>query len=88
MYLVCVRACSVTSVCLTLCDSKDCSLPGFLCPRGSPGKNTGVGRCCPPPGGLPDPGIEPASLMSPAWAGEFFTTGTAWAAPVYLVDTP
>ena len=23
---------------------------------------------------LPDPGIEPASLMSPALAGEFFTT--------------
>ena len=25
------------------------------------------------PGDLPDPGIEPASLMSPALAGEFFT---------------
>ena len=25
------------------------------------------------PGGLPDPGIEPASLMSLALAGEFFT---------------
>ena len=24
--------------------------------------------------GLPDPGIEPASLASPAWAGGFFTT--------------
>ena len=29
---------------------------------------------CPPPGDLPDPGIRPASLMSPAWAGLFFTT--------------
>ena len=29
---------------------------------------------CPPPGGLPDPGIEPKSLMSPALAGRFFTT--------------
>ena len=28
----------------------------------------------PPPGDLPDPGIEPASLMSPALAGGFFTT--------------
>ena len=27
----------------------------------------------PPPGGLPDPGIEPVSLMSPALAGGFFT---------------
>ena len=26
------------------------------------------------PGDLPDPGIEPASLMSPALAGRFFTT--------------
>ena len=30
---------------------------------------------CPPPGSLPDPGIEPTSLMSPALAGELFTTG-------------
>ena len=28
----------------------------------------------PSPGDLPDLGIEPASLMSPALAGEFFTT--------------
>ena len=30
----------------------------------------------PPPGDLPDPGIEPVSLMSPALAGGFFTTCT------------
>ena len=28
----------------------------------------------PPPGDLPDPGIEPTCLMSPALAGRFFTT--------------
>ena len=28
----------------------------------------------PPPGDLPNPGIEPASLMFPALAGGFFTT--------------
>ena len=28
----------------------------------------------PPPGDLPNPEIEPASLMSPALAGGFFTT--------------
>ena len=28
----------------------------------------------PPPGDLHDPGIEPASLASPALAGGFFTT--------------
>ena len=31
----------------------------------------------PPPGDLPDPGIEPASLVSPAWTGRFFTTVSA-----------
>ena len=29
---------------------------------------------CPPPGDPPNPGIEPASLMSPALAAGFFTT--------------
>ena len=28
------------------------------------------GLLCPPPGDLPDPGIEPAFLMSPASAGK------------------
>ena len=30
----------------------------------------------PPPGNLPDPGIKPASLVSPALADRFFTTYT------------
>ena len=36
------------------------------------------GLPCPPPGDLPDPGIEPTSLMSPALTGGFFTPGTTW----------
>ena len=32
------------------------------------------GLPCPPPRDLPDPGIKPASLISPALAGVFFTT--------------
>ena len=32
------------------------------------------GLPCPLPGDLPNPGIESASLMSPALAGGFFTT--------------
>ena len=32
----------------------------------------------PTPGDLPDPGIEPKSLMSLALAGSFFTTSTTW----------
>ena len=38
------------------------------------------GLLFPPPGDLPDPGIEPTSLMSPALASMFFTTGTTWEA--------
>ena len=32
------------------------------------------GLSCLPPGNLPDPGVEPTFLMSPALAGRFFTT--------------
>ena len=34
------------------------------------------GLPCPPPGDLPDPGMERASIMSPALAVGFFTTST------------
>ena len=36
----------------------------------------------PSPGDLPDPGIEPMSLMFPALAGGFFTTSATWEALV------
>ena len=35
----------------------------LLCPWDSPGKNTGVGLPCPPPGDLPDPEIKLARLL-------------------------
>ena len=35
---------------------------------------------CPPPGDLPYPGIQPASLMSFALAGGFLTSSTTWEA--------
>ena len=34
----------------------------------------------PPPGHLPNPGIKPMSLPSPALAGGFFTTSATWEA--------
>ena len=40
------------------------------------------GLLCPPPGDLHNPGIKPASLMSPSLAGGFFTTGSTWEAHV------
>ena len=38
------------------------------------------GLPCPPPGDLPDPGIELMSVMSPVLAGGFFTTSATWEA--------
>ena len=35
----------------------------------------------PPPGDLPNPGMEPSSFMSPALAGKFLTTSATWEAP-------
>jgi len=40
-----------------------------------------------PPGDLPNPGIEPASLMFPALAGRFFTTTATWEALLSLCST-
>ena len=37
-----------------------------------------IGLPCPPPGDLPDPGIKPASLMSPTLAVKFFNTSATW----------
>ena len=38
------------------------------------------GLPCPPPGDLPDPGIEPASVLSPSLARGFFSTSATWEA--------
>ena len=46
------------------------------------------GLLCPPPGDLPDPGIKPVSLMSPALAGEFFTTSATWEGLTYAQYSP
>ena len=44
------------------------------------------GLLCPPAGDLPDPGIEPKSLMSAALTGGFFTT-TTWEAQCTTVPS-
>ena len=43
------------------------------------------GLPCPPPGDLPDPGIEPVSVTSLALADEFFATSTTWEALQHCV---
>ena len=46
------------------------------------------GLPCPPPGTLPDPGIEPTSLMSPVLAGGFFTPIAIWEAHTTVYMCP
>ena len=45
------------------------------------------GPLCPPPGDLPDPGMEPNSLMSTALANRFFTISTIWGAHDNIYET-
>ena len=66
--------------CLTLCNPPDCSPTRLLCPWGFSRQEYWSGWPCPPPGDLPDPGIEPFPLRSPTLAGRFFTTSTTWEA--------
>ena len=49
----------------------DCQAPLSM---GFPRQQYWSGLPCPPPGDLPDSGIEPVSLVSPALADGFFTT--------------
>ena len=42
----------------------------------------------PTSGDLPNPGIEPVSLASPALAGRFFTTSSTWEALVDIANLP
>ena len=42
----------------------------------------------PPPGALPDPGMEPTSLMSPVLADGFFTTSATWEALANSISVP
>ena len=39
-----------------------------------------------PPGDLPHPGVESASLKSPALAGQFFTTSTTPRKPFTILE--
>ena len=66
--------------CLTLCDPVNCILPGSSV-HGILQARVLEWIAILPPGDLPNPGIEPMSLMSPALAGRFFTTSTTWEAP-------
>ena len=72
---VCVCVCARAQSCPTLCSCMDYSLPGsfvhgILQAKILEGKNTED----PTPGDLPNPGIKPETLASPAFTRGFFTT--------------
>ena len=66
----------------SFCDPMDCACQAFLS-MGFSKQEYWSELPCPPPGDLPDPGIEPVSLISPALAGEFFTKSTTWEAGLH-----
>ena len=65
-------ACKSLQSCAILCDPMDCSLPRHSV-HGISQARILESVALLPPGDLPDPGIKPASLMSPTLAGKFFT---------------
>ena len=65
--------CLVAQLCLTICSSMDCSLPGSCVHGDSPGKNTGVSCHALLQGIFLTRGSNTLSLMSPALAGGFFS---------------
>ena len=77
---------SVSQPRLTLHDPKDCSPPGSSVHRISQAR-TLEWLLFTSPGDLPDPGIEPMSLVSPELAGGFFTTSATREAQ-YLLGLP
>ena len=68
---VCVLSCWVKS--WLFCDPMDCSLPGSSV-HGISQSRILEWLPFPPPGNLPNSGIEPVPLVPPALAGGFFTT--------------
>ena len=77
-----VCMCLVASVVSSSCDPMDCSPPGSSVHKISR-QEYWSGLPFPLPGDLPDPGIEPRSLTSPALAGGFTTTSATWEVFLY-----
>ena len=67
-----MHACSVAQLCPTLCDPWTVAHQAPLS-VGFSSQEYWSGLPFPPAGDLPDPGIKPTSLVTPALAGGFFT---------------
>ena len=78
---MCTHAKSLQS-CLTFCDPVNCSMPGSSV-HGIFQPKILEWVAMPTSRDLPNPGIEPISLMSPELTGGFFTTCPTWGANLY-----
>ena len=67
------KGAKLLQLCPTLCDPMDHSPPLSV---GFSRQEYWSGLPFPSPADLPDPGIKPTSLMSPALAGRFFTSSS------------
>ena len=79
----CVRAKLIQSY-PTLCNPVDCSPPGYsvhVILHARILEWVAMASS----GDLPNPGMEPASLMSPALADRFFTTRATWESPAWAI---
>ena len=74
----------ITQSCQILCYPMDYSLPGSSV-HGILQARILEWVACPPPRDLPDPGIELASLTSPALAGGPFTASATWEAQTSII---
>ena len=75
----CVCVCVFShSALLTLCNTMDCSPPGSSIHEIFFRQEYWSGLPFPSSGDLPNPGIKPASLASPALASRFFATVLPW----------
>ena len=77
--------------CLVLCDAvdhgpPDSSVHGFLQARILEGAAMYSSRGASQPRDLPNPGIEPTSLIFPSLTGRFFTISTTWEAPCIYME--
>ena len=85
-----MHACSLAQLCPTLCNLMDYRVLCRVC-QAPLSMEFSRQKCWsglpfPPPGNLPNPGIEPAPLMSPALAGGVLTTSTMQC--LYTVEIP
>ena len=90
LFLVMCMCAKSIQLCPTLCDHKTAACQAPLSMEFSR-QGYWSGFPCSPPGNLPYPGIKPVSLISPALASRFFTTGKScfWSyhMPKYLKGT-